>query len=203
MSSLPFGELPPFQTRRFRPAAKLNLGDWSQVALFFDRLESRAPQCATATDLEAWLFDWSELGTALGEESARRYIAMSCHTDDAQAKQGCIDFVEQVLPQVQTRQFRLAQLFRSHPLRPALPKRRYEVFDRMTAATVELFCEENVALETEEAKLDQNYVEIAGAMSVQFRGEEMPFVNTYGFGMKSRSGKVQCEHFAGSALAGS
>ena len=172
VSLLPFGELPPFQPRRFLPAAELNLGDGSQVAPLFDRLESRAPQCAMAADLEAWLFDWSELGAALGEESARRYIAMSCHTDDAQARQRYLDFVERILPHVETRQFRLAQLFRSHPIRPALPKRSYEVFDRMTAATVELFREENVALETEEAKLAQTFDEITGAMSVPFRGEE-------------------------------
>jgi oligoendopeptidase F len=172
MSSLPFGKLPPFQPRRFLPAADLNAGDWSQVAPLFDRLESRAPQCATAADLEAWLVDWSELGAALGDESARRFIAMTCHTDDAEARQGYIDFVEQVLPQVETRQFLLAQLFRNHPLRPALQQQRYEVFDRATAATVELFREENLALETEEAKLAQNFDEIAGAMRVQFRGEE-------------------------------
>src|SRR5688572_8938018 len=132
MSSLPFGELPRFQPRRFLPAAKLNVGDWLKIAPFFDYLEFRAPQCATAADLEAWLSDWSELGTALGEESSRRYIAMSCHTDDPQARQSYLDFVEQVLPQVETRQFRLAKLFRSHPLRPALPKHSYEVFDRAT-----------------------------------------------------------------------
>jgi oligoendopeptidase F len=98
MSSLPFGDLPPLQSRRFLPATNLNVGDWSQVAPFFERLESRAPLCATADDLEAWLFDWSELGTAIGEELSRRYVAMSCHMDDAQAKQGYLDFVEQVLP---------------------------------------------------------------------------------------------------------
>jgi len=36
MNSLPFGELPPFQPRRFLPTAKLNVDDWSQVAPFFD-----------------------------------------------------------------------------------------------------------------------------------------------------------------------
>jgi oligoendopeptidase F len=172
MSSLPIGESPPFQPHRFLPAVNLNVSDWSQIALLFDRLESRAPQCATAADLESWLFDWSELGTALGEEWARRNIAMTCHTDDAQAKRAYLDFVEQVLAQVETRQFRLAQLFRSHPLRPALPVRTYEVFDRATAASVELYRADNVALETEEAKLVQHYDEITGAMSVQFLGGE-------------------------------
>jgi oligoendopeptidase F len=172
MSSLPFGNLPPFQPRRFLPAANLNVGDWSQVAPFFGRLESRAPQCATAVDLEAWLFDWSELGTAISEELSRRYVAMTCHMDDAQAKQDYLDFVEQVLPQVETRQFRLAQLFQSHPLRPVLPKQRYEVFDSATAATVELFREENVAIETAEAKLTPDFDAVTGAMTVHFRGEE-------------------------------
>ncbi len=165
MSLLPFGKLPPFQPHRLLPTVNFNVGDWSHVAPFFDLLESRASQCATAADLEAWLVDWSELGSAVGEEYARRHIAMTCQTDDVQARQAHLDLLEQVIPRVETRQFQLAQLFRNHPLRPTLPKRHYEVLDRTTAVAVELFREENVALEMKEAKLSQSYDEIAGAMS--------------------------------------
>jgi hypothetical protein len=46
MSLLPFREWPSFQARRFIPA-NMNLGEWSQVAPFFDRLETHSAQCAT------------------------------------------------------------------------------------------------------------------------------------------------------------
>src|SRR5687768_10175682 len=90
MNSLPPDELTPRQPRRFLPEADLDAGDWSQLVPFFDRLEARAPLCDTVEDLEAWLFDWSELGSVVGEEYARRHIAMTCHTDDVQAGQAAI-----------------------------------------------------------------------------------------------------------------
>src|ERR1043166_9142035 len=85
MSLLPFDTLPPYKPRQFLPA-RIELGEWSPLAPFFDELESRAARCATAADLERWLVDWSELGAALDEEAGRRYIAMTCHTDNAEAE---------------------------------------------------------------------------------------------------------------------
>jgi oligoendopeptidase F len=171
MKLLPFGDLPPFEPRRFVPTI-VNLGDWAALSPLFDQLEARAAACKSVTDFEAWLRDWSELSAAIDEESSRRYIAMTCHTDSAEAKQAYLDFVEQVEPQLKPRQFRLAEIFLKHPQRAALPKARYEVFDRDTAMTVELFREQNVPLETEETKLGQQYQELTAAMTVSFRGEE-------------------------------
>src|SRR5688572_29652469 len=81
MNLLPFGQLPSFAPRQFVPS-EINLGDWNQIAPLFDRLESRAAECRSAEDLERWLIDWGELSAVLDEESSRRYIAMTCHTDN-------------------------------------------------------------------------------------------------------------------------
>jgi oligoendopeptidase F len=175
MSLLPFENLPPHKPRRFVPP-RIDLGDWAQIAPMFDRLEARAPQCATATNLEYWLLDWSELNAALDEESSRRYIAMTCHTDDAEAEKAFLHFVEHVEPQVKPRQFNLARLYVAHPVRSQLPPRRFAVFDRDTKVQVELFRPENVPLETEEAKLSQEYQKLSGSLTVQFRGEEKTLV---------------------------
>jgi oligoendopeptidase F len=85
MSLLPFGQLPPFRSRRFVPVA-LDLGNWDAVAPFFDRLEKQAAGCTSVADLERWLVDAGELAAALDEERARRYIAKTCHTDNADAE---------------------------------------------------------------------------------------------------------------------
>ena len=171
MSLLPFGKLPPFAPRRFVPA-EANLGDWVQLSPLFDRLEALAARCGSAADLERWLLDWGELSAAIDEESSRRYIAMTCHTDDAGAKQSYLEFVEHVEPQLKSRQFKLSEIYLAHPLRAQLPKQRYEVLDRDTKVHVELFRQENVPLETEETKLGQQYQEITGSLTVKFRGEE-------------------------------
>src|SRR5207247_7353054 len=56
------------------------------------------------------------------------------------------------------------------------PCAHYEVCHRDTKVYVELVRQENVPLETEDAKLGQQYQELAGALTVQFRGEEKTLV---------------------------
>jgi oligoendopeptidase F len=206
MNLLPFGKLPPAKPRSFVPA-EIDLGDWPQIAPLFDELERHAAQATSAGTLEKWLLDWSELSAALDEESSRRNIAMTCHTDNAEAEKAYLHFVENIEPQVKPRQFALEKIYVAHPCRaelvkargwrmedgrwnvsepltPALsPKgarektlKRYEVFDRDVANHVELFRPENVALETEEARLGQQYQKLIGAQTVNFRGEEKTLV---------------------------
>ncbi len=168
---LPFGQLPPYSPRRFVPA-DANLADAAQIDPLFDRLESAADECETAAELEQWLLDWGELSAALDEESSRRYIAMTCHTDDAEVEKAYLHFVETIEPRIKPRQFLLAKIYVKHPLRSKLARPRYEIFDRDAEVAVELFREENVPLETEEARLGQQYQKLSGSLTVLFRGEE-------------------------------
>ena len=195
MNLLPFGKLSPAKPRSFVPQ-NLDLGDWPQIAPLFDQLETRAAAAKSATDLERWLLDWSELNAALDEEASRRYIAMTCHTDNADAEKAYLHFVEHVEPPLKPRQFALEKIYVAHPSRGEVlgapstgsassattntPSQcsalRYEVFDRDVKNHVELFHPENVALETEDAKLCQQYQKLIGAQTVTFRGEEKTLV---------------------------
>lgn len=175
MNLLPYANLPVYKPRTFVPE-KIDLGDWSQVAPLYDELEARAARCKTAAELEQWLFDWSELDAALDQDGSERYIAMTCHTDNPQAEAAYLHVVENVQPHLKPREFKLAQIFIDHPLRGKLPKARYEVFDRNTELQVKLFRPENVPLETEEAKLSQQYQKLAGSLTVKYKGEERTLV---------------------------
>jgi oligoendopeptidase F len=147
MNLLPFGKLTPHRPRRFVPA-DAPLGEWPAIAPLFDQLEARAPKCATPAELEAWLLDWSELSAALEEEAARRNIAMTCHTDDAEAERAYLEFIEEIEPQLKPRQFALEQLLIAHPQCARLPLPRYEVLLRDVRNHVALYRPENVPLET-------------------------------------------------------
>jgi len=186
MTLLPFGKLLAAKPRSFVPQA-IDLGDWPQIAPLFDRLEAQAARVNSAAELERWLLDWSELNAALDEEASRRYIAMTCHTDNAEAERAYLHFVEHVEPHVKPRQFALENIYVAHARRGELPgvlvagilpaaPGRYQVFDRDVTNHVELFRPENVALETEEAKLCQQYQKSIGAQTVKFRGEEKTLV---------------------------
>jgi oligoendopeptidase F len=188
MSLLPFGSLPDLQAASVC-AGPIDLGDWSQIAPLFDQLETRIAAAQSVADLEAWLLAWGELSAALDEEASRRYIAMSCHTDDADAEKAYLQFVEQIEPELKPRQFKLEKLFIAHPQRTKLPSPRYDVFIRDVQNHVELFREENVALETEESKVGQQYQKLSGSLTVQFRGEEKTLVR---WASSSKNRIVRC-----------
>ncbi len=175
MNLLPFGKLAPHRPRAFVPQ-DIDLGDWPQIAPLCAQLESRAAQAKDPAALEHWLLDWSELNAALDEEASRRYIAMTCHTDNAEAEKAYLHFVEHVEPQLKPRQFALEKIYVAHPQFNHLPKARYQVFNRDVKNHVALFRPENVALETEDAKLCQQYQKLIGAQAVKFRGEEKTLV---------------------------
>lgn len=175
MNLLPFDQLPVHTPRRFVPA-HADLGDWNQVAPLFDQLEARAPGCKTVPQFEQWILDGGELSAALDEEGSKRYIAMTCHTDNSEAEKAYLQFIEHIEPELKPRQFKLAELYLSHPLRRQLRQDRFHVFDRNTEVHVELFRPENVPLETEEAKICQQYQKLSGSLTVQFRGEEKTLV---------------------------
>ncbi|HWZ94941.1 MAG TPA: M3 family oligoendopeptidase [Opitutaceae bacterium] len=171
MNLLPFGNLPSYRPRKFVPQSA-DLGDPSQITPLFDQLEKRGADCTTAAELERWLLDWSELSSAIDEEGCRRHIAMTCHTDNADAEKSHLDFVEKIEPQIKPRQFALEKTYAAHPLRAKLPATRFHVFDRDVKNRVELFRPENVPLETEDAKLSQQYQKLTGSLTVKFRDEE-------------------------------
>lgn len=175
MELLPFGDLAPFKPRAFVPA-DLKLDSWEAIEPFFNQLAERIGGCESVADLEAWILEVSELSAILDEDGSRRYIAMTCHTSNEDAKKGYLDFVENIEPGMKEGFFQLSKLFVEHPQRGNLPEARYEVLDRDWASYVELFREENVPLETQETKLGQEYQEMMGALTVNFQGEEKTLV---------------------------
>ena len=171
MSRLPFGVLQPFKPRQFVPSGT-DLGNYAQIEPLLNQLEVLAKECRTVAEFEKWILAWGELSAAIDEESSRRHIAMTCFTEDTELEKAYLYFVEHVEPPLKPRQQRLAEIFLAHPLRTQLPESRYKVFLRDTALRVEIFRQENVALETEEAKWGQQYQKLSGSLTVQFQGKE-------------------------------
>ncbi len=149
-----------------------NFGDWRQLEPLFQELERQVAVIATTEDLEAWLLRGSELDAAIGEEGSRRYIAMTCQTDDREREQAYLDFLENVEPQLKVWGDRLCRLYLECPARKNLDRQRFEVLDRRTENEVRLFRDENVPLQTDDARLSQQYQKICGGQTVMWRGEE-------------------------------
>ncbi len=150
--------------------AELDATDFSQLEPLFVSLLERP--VTSVEELETWLVDRGELEAACSEAMALLYIAMTCNTSDEKAASAYTKFIEEIPPKIKPLAFELDKRQKQLAEELGLSGDRYEVITRDTAADVELFREENVPIETELAKLDQEYDTICGAMTVEFEGKE-------------------------------
>ncbi|HEY8751656.1 MAG TPA: M3 family oligoendopeptidase [Tepidisphaeraceae bacterium] len=155
--------------RRFVPT-EIDLADFSNLEPLYQALLQRPLE--TAAQAEQWLADYSELTAAVDEYGNRRYIDKSCHTDDPAIEKAFMQFVEEIEPRIKPLAFQLQKRFLESPAATQLTGPRYAILVRKWKADVELFRDENVPLETEVTKVNNEYDKISGAMMVEFRGKE-------------------------------
>jgi oligoendopeptidase F len=148
----------------------MDTADLDQLSSVFDDLEKR--ELHSPADLERWLWDESELGAALSQEQAVRYIRMTSQTDDAEREKAWIFYLDKIEPLAKIRFSKLDRKYLDTPARKSLPPDHYAVLDRRRSNNVALFREENVEVEKEEAKQAQQFMKVAGAMTVMYDGQE-------------------------------
>ena len=170
-----FEKISIYTPRQFVPA-NINLGNWKELNPLFKKLEEQLDTSSTAENLEQVILNWEELSAAIAEEGSKRYIAMTCQTEDKDAEKAYLEFVEKIEPEEKKCNFLLSKKLTKHPQCKDLKNQRYEVFLRDTALQVELFRSENVTLETETSKLGQKYQKIIGGLTVHFEGKEQTLI---------------------------
>ena len=170
-----FEKISIYTPRQFVPA-NINLGNWKELNPLFKKLEEQLDTSSTAENLEQVILNWEELSAAIAEEGSKRYIAMTCQTEDKDAEKAYLEFVEKIEPEEKKCNFLLSKKLTKHPQCKDLKNQRYDVFLRDTALQVELFRSENVTLETETSKLGQKYQKIIGGLTVHFEGKEQTLI---------------------------
>jgi oligoendopeptidase F len=171
MSVAALEKLPRAQKRVFVPNT-VDLGDWSQVEPMFKQLIELAGSIENVKDLEDWVLIGGELGAALDEEVAKRYINMTCDTASKDSKKAYLHFIETIEPGAKPYWHKLKELFVASPFAKKLPLKRWMVFKRGVDMEIKLFREANIPLQVQDAKLSQKYQELSGAMTVVFEGKE-------------------------------
>lgn len=180
-------EIPVRPTRHFLPQT-LSIDSWSKVESFFVDLKERS--ISSGKELEQWLFDRSELDAVLGEDMAWRYIKMTCDT----ANQALLDsfnfFVNEIEPFVAPFNNQLnIKLFES-PYLKELDQEKYRIYLRGIKKALALYREENIPLITKISIEAQKYAAIAGAMTIEWEGEEITLQKAASF-MKDTDRKVR------------
>jgi oligoendopeptidase F len=137
-----------------------------QLETLFDALHQRP---LTADTLDAWLKDWTALAELHRESYSRLSVAITLDTTDEIAEKAYYRYIEEMVPAAETAEQKLNLKL----LESGLTPENFEVPLRNMRASVDLFREENLALNTELEKLDAEYNKIIGAQTVDWDGKEV------------------------------
>lgn len=143
---------------------------WENLEPVFQELLER--EINAVGQLEQWLRDRSELEAALEEDFAWRYIRMTCDTSDEKLLEDFQYFATEIEPKTAPLNDQLNQKLIQNPFLKELDQQKYFILIRGTKKALELFREENIALQTTIQVEQQKYQSITGAMSVQLNGQE-------------------------------
>ncbi len=149
---------------------RVNLTTWDRIQPWYQELVETS--ISSTVELEVWLTQLGEINGAVSQEGVKRYVAMTCQTDDSACEASYLEWVRDVEPMLKPIQNALREKYLDSPHRAGLSKSRYHVFDRAWENRRALYREANVARETELAELEQQYQKLIGAMMVMYKGEE-------------------------------
>jgi oligoendopeptidase F len=153
-------------------AEEFSAWTWPQIAPYYDELAARP---LTAATVDAWLADWTKLGTLLDEVNTRFSIATTVNTADEETERRYTRFLDEIVPQMLAAEQRVKQHLIESGLEPAgfaMPLRKL----RSEAA---LYREANVPPLAELRKLSLEYDKISGARTVSWEGAEIPIVQLH------------------------
>ncbi|TDB68980.1 M3 family oligoendopeptidase [Arundinibacter roseus] len=147
------------------------LTSWEDVQPLFDNLKTR--EISNAADLRQWFLDRSELESYLSENFAWRYIRQTCDTTSKELIESLQFFISEIQPQLAMYGNDLDLKAADNPFLKELTDQGFDVAIRGMMKSIEIFREENVALQTQLQTEERRYGAIAGAMTVTLDGEEM------------------------------
>ena len=149
--------------------ANVDLSNVSQVLPLYQALLGRPIN--TKSELEKWLKDFSDLSSAVDEYGARRYVDKSCHTDDPEIEKRYLQHIED-LEKIYPLDFRLQKKLLDCPSHAELDPAKYGMLLRNWRAEVEIFRDENMPIETQISRLENEYNNTVGQMMIHFRGSD-------------------------------
>ncbi len=140
--------------------------NWENYAPFYAALEERE---LDGDSLDQWLSDHSRINDLIHEHSSRLRNINGADTRVEENRRRLEQHQAEVLPQA----YVAGQRLKEKLLASGLSSPGLEFPLRSMRAEAERFREDNVALQVEESKLENEYNRISGSMSVSFEGREV------------------------------
>ena len=157
-------------TRQFLPE-DLAITEFKVIEPYFQDLLQRP--IATLHDFDKWLKDRSELDAVLEEDLAWRYIRMSIHTQDELLREAYNFFVTQIQPELAPLEDQLNQKLVALPFLDQRADSAHQIYFRSVRTALDLYREENIALEAALNEEAQQYGAISAAQTVTHDGKTL------------------------------
>ncbi len=156
--------------RQFLPD-EWHISDWSKLKPWFQELQNRTIDSRQA--FERWIDDLNELMATLDEDFAWRYIRMSINTEDKRAAEHYQYGVQQLMPHISKAINQLHNKLIQSPFCNQLDPEIYGIYLRQVCNELELFCEQNIPLRTQEQVKARQHGQIFGRMTMQIEGKTL------------------------------
>jgi oligoendopeptidase F len=150
--------------------ADFSVKNWESLEPYFIELAERPLDSATA--LEQWLKDVSEIEAVVSEDACWRQIKMTCDTENKELEQAFNFFMMEIQPKIQPYADMLNRKLVASPLTKELDQRQFFTYLRNVKKNIDLFREENIPLQAEMNVEAQRFGMIAGKMTVEVNGQE-------------------------------
>lgn len=153
-------------------ATDFNCDSWNSVEAYLSDLQNR--DISSKESFKQWLLDKSELEAVLEENMAWRYIKMTINTLDEKLTEAYQFFVTEIQPNLAPFEDSLNQKMMASPWIDELSgDKAYSIYFRGVKSALELFREENIAVETEINTLSQQFGAISGKQMISYQGKEL------------------------------
>jgi oligoendopeptidase F len=144
--------------------------DWEHLEPYFKNLAER--QIISLREFELWLKDVNELEAVVSEDACWRQIRMTCDTTDKSLEEAFNYFYQEIQPKYQPYADLLNKKLVESPYAKDLDQDKYFTYLRNVRKNIELYREANIPIQADINVLQQQYGQIAGAMTVEVSGKE-------------------------------
>ena len=160
------------KNKRTFVAENLVIDSWEKIKPSFEDLVNRSID--TKENYKKWLVDKSELEAVLEEDAAWRYIKMTIDTRKEELSEAYTFFVTKIQPELAPFEDKLNKKMIDSAFFSEFNKDQdYQIYFRSVKTALELYREENIAIEAEINEKSQLFGSISAAQTIEHKGETL------------------------------
>ena len=160
------------KNKRVFVAENLVIDSWEKIKPSFEDLVNRSID--TKENYKKWLVDKSELEAVLEEDAAWRYIKMTIDTRKVELSEAYTFFVTKIQPELAPFEDKLnKKMIVSAFFSEFNTDQDYQIYFRSVKTALELYREENIAIEAEINEKSQLFGSISAAQTIEHKGETL------------------------------